>query len=84
MVSAEGQKKILQKIHDTPLDVSVIVMEKKIQIGELASLTPGSLLQFDIPTTEPAQLHINGRAVAEGQVVQIRDNFGLQIKKVKE
>ena len=57
-------------------------MEKIFTIGELTALNPGSILSFDLPSKTPAGLNVNGKTVATGTVVQIADNFGLQIDKV--
>lgn len=82
-LTAADQAHLLNSIRDTTLDLSVVIMERDVEIGELAELNPGSILNFDLAPDSPAQLHVNGKPVATGTVVQSGENFGLKIDHVE-
>ena len=73
---------LLTKLKDTELRVSVVLMEKQFTIGELTSLCPGSILRFDTPAVSPALLNVNGKHVAKGRVMQVKNNFGIEIEDI--
>jgi len=82
MTEQNTQVQIINSIKDTELSVSAVLMEKEFSIGQLTALNPSSVLFFDAPTTDPAELRVNGKKVATGTVVQAKDNFAVKIDEL--
>lgn len=80
--SCDSQARILKSLKNTELELSVVLMERDFPIGQLMSLSPGSVIPFECSTGEPAILAVNGQAFAEGKVVQINEYYGLEVKDV--
>ena len=80
--SEPGAVSILKNLKNTALPIDICLMEKEFSIGQLLTLSPGSVLSFDLPANTPAQLVVNGTSVAEGRVVQVGENYGVQVDKV--
>lgn len=68
---------------DMLLDISLpMVVElgrTKMLIEEILSLKSGSVVTLDKLTGEPANLVINGKVMATGEIVVIDENFGIRI-----
>lgn len=65
-----------------PLALQVVVGSARMTIGELQKMRQGSVIQLDRCVGETAELKINGRVVALGEVVLIdeaSERFGFRI-----
>ncbi|MBN4067365.1 FliM/FliN family flagellar motor switch protein [Simkania negevensis] len=83
MAEKESAKlQILRSLRGTVLSVDAILLEKTMEIRELAEINLGTVIQFDIPVTEPVFLSVNGTKIARGTVVQSGDHYGLELKKM--
>lgn len=78
----DSQVRILKSLKDTELELSVVLMERDFPIGQLMALSPGSVLPFECSTSEQANLSVNGNPFARGNVVQINEYYGLEVKEV--
>src|SRR5690606_5595898 len=56
---------------DMPVRVTVEVGRVSVSLGELCRLGPGSLLQLDREAHQPADILVNGKVVARGEIVTI-------------
>jgi flagellar motor switch protein FliN len=54
----------------------------ELLVRDLAALGPGSILQLDRLVGEPADLTVNGRLFARGDVVVVDDHLGLRITEL--
>lgn len=80
---SDNQIKILKGLKDTELDLTIVVAEQEFMIGDLCALTPGNFLLFASQTSDPAWLKVNGKRFAFGDVVQIGEQYGFQVRDVK-
>jgi flagellar motor switch protein FliN len=64
------------------LDVTLRFGERNILLKEILELGPGSLLELDREIQEPADLLLDGRLIARGEVVVVDGNFGLRVTEV--
>ncbi len=51
-------------------------------LNELLALTDGAVIELDRAAGAPADLLVNGRLIARGEVVVIDENFGLRITEI--
>jgi len=73
----------LNLILDVPLQVTVELGRAKRQVKEVIELGTGSIIELDKLTGDPVDILINGKAIAEGEVVIIDENFAVRITKIK-
>jgi len=78
------QADILKSLSKTELDVKIVMVEQEYSIGELISLSSGSVLNFKSGVDTPSWLAINGKKFAFGQVVQVGEKFGFQVNQLNE
>jgi len=81
--AASGDGGGLAHLMDVPVHVTVEVGRKEISLGDLARLSPGALLELDREAHEPADILVNGKVVAHGEVVTIDDSYGVRITSVE-
>lgn len=79
---AAKANKNLDLIMDVPLDFSVVLGESKKTIKDILSLGTGSVVELDKMTDEPLEIYVNGKLIAEGEVVVINESFGIRITNI--
>ncbi|SDY81509.1 flagellar motor switch protein FliN/FliY [Micromonospora pattaloongensis] len=72
----------LELLHDVEMEVSAELGRTRMSVRELLSLTPGAIIELDRGAGTPADLLVNGRLIARGEVVVIDENFGLRITEL--
>lgn len=78
-----GENVELSKLMDVPVQVTVEVGRTRINLGELVGLGAGSLLELDREAHEPADILVNGKIVARGEIVTIDQSYGVRITRVE-
>ncbi|MFT5284019.1 MAG: flagellar motor switch protein FliN/FliY [Planctomycetota bacterium] len=69
----------LGNLTDVPVKVTVEVGRAKLTLAELIDLRSGSLIELDREAHEPADILVNGKVVARGEIVTMDDNYGVRI-----
>lgn len=69
-------------ILDVSLEVSVVLGRTKKSIKDILNLGNGSLIELDRLADEPVEVLVNGKVIAEGEVVVIDENFGVRINNI--
>jgi flagellar motor switch protein FliN/FliY len=72
----------LDMLHDVEMEVSAELGRTRMSVRELLSLTPGAIVELDRAAGSPADLLVNGRLIAKGEVVVIDENFGIRITEI--
>jgi len=69
-------------IMDVNVQVSVELGRSVMQVREVLSLGPGSVVELDKHAGEPVEVVVNNKTVARGEVVVIDENFGVRITEI--
>jgi flagellar motor switch protein FliN/FliY len=64
------------------VEVTVEVGRSRSTFAELMKMGPGTLLELDRDAHEPADILVNGKIVASGEIVTIGDRYGVRITSV--
>ena len=72
----------LDMLHDVEMEVSAELGRTRMSVRELLSLSPGAIVELDRAAGSPADLLVNGRLIAKGEVVVIDENFGIRITEI--
>ncbi len=81
--SAGGEELSLAQLSDVPIPVSVQLGRVRLTLAELCRLKAGSLLELDRETHEPADVLVNGKVVAHGEIVTVENHYGVRITSVE-
>jgi flagellar motor switch protein FliN len=77
-----GPRGGLDMLHDVEMEVSAELGRTRMSVRELLSLTPGAIIELDRAAGSPADLLVNGRLIARGEVVVVDENFGIRITEI--
>jgi flagellar motor switch protein FliN len=69
-------------LHDVEMEVTAELGRTQMSVRELLSLVPGGVIELDRAAGGPADLLVNGRLIARGEVVVIDENFGIRITEI--
>ena len=75
-------KPLWEKLGDTRVIVRVILPATAVTLEELEGLEPNTLLRLPVKTSSRAQLMVNGRALAEGEVVVTSRQLAFSLRKI--
>jgi flagellar motor switch protein FliN/FliY len=78
----EPPDEVLLALLNIPLEISVEVGSKRISLEELFSLKPTSVIVLDKMLSDPVDIKVNGKKIAEGELVVVNDRFGVKITKI--
>jgi flagellar motor switch protein FliN/FliY len=72
----------LDMILDIPVHLAVELGRTKITIRDLLQLAQGSVVELDALAGEPMDVLINGRLIAQGEVVVVNEKFGIRVTDI--
>ncbi|PPK66491.1 flagellar motor switch protein FliN [Actinokineospora auranticolor] len=79
---ARGGAAAMELLHGVEMEVTVELGRSRMTVRELLSLGPGSVIELDRAAGSPADVLVNGRLIARGEIVVIDENFGIRITEI--
>ncbi len=80
--SSDNGKSNLDLILDIPLELSVILGSKNIELNNLLDINSGTLIELNKLVDEKVEIYVNGKLLAQGEIVAIDENFGVRITDI--
>ena len=74
----------IEMLHGVDMEVTVELGRTHMTVRDLLALTPGAVLELDRAAGSPADLLVNGRLIARGEVVVVDEDFGLRVTEIVE
>ena len=74
----------IEMLHGVIMDVTVELGRTRMSVRDLLALAPGTVLELDRAAGSPADLLVNGRLIARGEVVVVDEDFGLRVTEIVE
>ena len=72
----------IEMLHGVDMEVTVELGRARMTVRDLLALTPGAVLELDRAAGSPADLLVNGRLIARGEVVVVDEDFGLRVTEI--
>lgn len=69
-------------LHGVDMELTVELGRTRMAVRDLLALAPGDVLELDRAAGSPADLLVNGRLIARGEVVVVDEDFGLRITEI--
>lgn len=69
----------IELLYDLQLPVAIELGRTNMLIRDILRLARGSVIEFDRLASEPVDILVNGKKIAEGEVVVIDKHFGIRI-----
>lgn len=76
------EKMSLDLLLDVELAVTLRFGSRRLLLREVLDLNPGSVVGLDRQVQEPADMLLDGRVVARGEVVVVDGNYGFRVTEV--
>jgi flagellar motor switch protein FliN/FliY len=72
----------LELLYSVPVELSVQLGACMMPMKKVLELTPGSVVQLDKKADQPADLYVNDKLIAHGEIVVVDNAFGIKITKL--
>lgn len=72
----------LELLYNVPVELSVELGSCMMPMRSVLELTPGKVVQLDKKSDRPADLYVNDKLIAQGEVVVVDNCFGIKITKI--
>ncbi len=79
---AGGEPIGLDSLMNVPVQLTVQVGRTRLTLSQLVKMGPGALIPLDREAHEPADILVNGKVVARGEIVTIDERYGVRIASV--
>jgi flagellar motor switch protein FliN/FliY len=79
--SADSALRALRVLR-VPVTVSVRLAERKMSLGAVVALVPGSLVTFSKSCEDLLDLYVNNHRYCQGEAIKIGESFGLKVSRV--
>ncbi len=72
----------LNILHDLEMEVTAELGRARMSVRDLLALSPGAVVELDRVAGSPADVLVNGRLLARGEVVVVDENYGIRITQI--
>lgn len=81
---ANTKSATLELMGDVQLDMTIELGRTHMQLEEILKLGEGAVVPLDKLAGDPADIYVNGRLVARGEVLVLNDNFCIRVAELIE
>lgn len=78
----DGQPCTLESLYDVDLDVKIELGRTHMPVEGILSLREGAVVQLDKDAGAPVDILVNGRLVAQGEVLVLNDYFCVRVTEI--
>jgi flagellar motor switch protein FliN/FliY len=69
-------------IDHVEVELEVLLGEARLSVAELSGLKQGDVLPVDRKLSEAAEIRVNGRMIARGEIVSLDDKFAIRVTDI--
>jgi len=69
-------------VMDIPVSLSVELGQTQLEVREVLALAAGSVIELNKLQEEPVDIRINGRLIARGEIVLVKNNLAVKITEL--
>ena len=69
-------------VMDIPVSLSVELGQTQLEVRDVLSLGAGSVIGLNKLQEEPVDVRINGRLIARGEIVLVKNNLAVKISEL--
>lgn len=67
---------------DVKLPIRVLMGRTELCLRDITQLASGSVVELDCSPNDAVEIVVNGRAIAQGEIVVVAGNYGVRITKI--
>ncbi|KAE8763392.1 flagellar motor switch protein FliN [Georgenia thermotolerans] len=72
----------MRVLYDVEMTLTTEIGRTRLPVRDVLELTPGAVLELDRSAGSPADVMVNGRLVARGEVVVVDDEYAVRITEI--
>ena len=83
--NGNGQKKFevnINSLLDVSVEISVEIGRTKLTIGELLSLSKGSIIELNRIAGESVDIFVNEKLLGKGEIVLVNERLGVRVIEI--
>ena len=80
--TAAQERSVLRLLNDVEMTLTAEIGRTRLPVRQVLELVPGTVLELDRAAGSPADVMVNGRLVARGEVVVIDEDYGIRITEI--
>jgi flagellar motor switch protein FliN/FliY len=69
-------------VMDIPVSLSVELGQTQLEVRDVLALGTGSVIELNKLQEEPVDVRINGRLIARGEIVLVKNNLAVKITEL--
>lgn len=81
-VDLSSERARMRLLHDVELVLTAEIGRTRLPMRQVLDLVPGTVLELDRAAGAPADVMVNGRLVARGEVVVVDEDYGIRISEI--
>lgn len=74
----------MRLLYDVEMTLTAEIGRARLPVRQVLDLAPGAVIELDRVAGSPADLMVNGRLIARGEVVVIDEDYGLRVTEIVE
>lgn len=82
MMDPATERARMRLLHDVELVLTAEIGHTRLPMHQVLDLVPGTVLELDRAAGSPADVMVNGRLVARGEVVVVDEDYGIRITEI--
>ncbi|MDO5672843.1 MAG: flagellar motor switch protein FliN [Actinomycetaceae bacterium] len=72
----------MRLLYDVEMTLTAEIGRTKLAVRDVLDLTPGSVIELDRSAGSPADVMVNGRLIARGEIVVVDEEYGIRITEI--
>jgi len=72
----------MRMLYDVEMTLTVEIGRTSLPVRQVLDLTPGTVLDLDRAAGGPADLMVNGRLIARGEIVVVDESYGIRVTQI--
>ncbi|MGN8245005.1 flagellar motor switch protein FliN [Cellulomonas soli] len=77
-----SQRASMRVLYDVEMTLTAEIGRTRLPVRQVLDLTPGAILELDRTAGSPADIMVNGRLIARGEVVVVDEDYGVRITEI--
>jgi flagellar motor switch protein FliN/FliY len=69
-------------IDHVEIELEVLLGDARLTVSQLSRLEPGDVVPIDRKLGEAAEIRVNGRVIARGEIVSVDDKFAVRVTEI--
>jgi len=79
---AQAAQASIAVLYDVEMTLTAELGRTRLPLRQVLDLAPGAVLELDRTAGSPADVMVNGRLIARGEVVVVDEDYGLRITEI--